>query len=445
MAKIGIIRNGCLEAVSLLDFFVNQIQINGHTRSTNVSDSEFIVYMTCGGTGKVLEKERKDLETILMLQKTEFPDLKLIVVGCYNRIDGMTESFGEFVEKYFDPEKVHIINDPNWITPTLNYIENSKRRRKVNEIYTSRTTHHPFFDVKTNNISIGLSITKGCNNACTFCKTHYMDMSLTSLPFDKTKKHLEDKIRAGGRIITLHGDNVTAYGIDEFGRPILHELVRDLTSHEELLALDLAELTVPDMYPELKQEIISNPKVRRLSLQLESASNRILKLMNRGHTIEEYTELLNELRQNPNTYVDTIIMSGFPTETEEDIIMTLDYLEEQDIFCNIVARYENSEYLPSGNLKQLSKKDSYEHTLYAKRRLKSQIADYIFRHTKDVNEGTIIARKDNATVFDIGNAIVRGISYKKKYQDLPLGTTTDIAGLKLVKRNAVLDNRALRI
>ena len=99
---------------------------------------------------------------------------------------------------------------------------------------------------------------------------------------------------------------------------------------KDLKYIVLNEITVQNMYKELLEEIVNNPKVIDVTIQLESASDKLLAAMNRGHNLEKYDYIVRRL-QEKEKIINTVLMSGFPEETEKDIEKTINYINDRNI------------------------------------------------------------------------------------------------------------------
>ena len=233
-----------------------------------------------------------------------------------------------------------------------------KKRNTLKDKLLNRTY---YFD--SNGIAIQFLLQKGCNNKCTFCKVHYMNNGPSSFPFELALEHLTNMIKRGTKIISLGGENLTQYGIDLYNKKRIHEFIHELSKVEGLEMINVLELVPGDMYPELLDEIINNPKVVSTSFQIETASDRLLKLMNRNYNLEQYNYYAKMIREH-NKSITTLLIGGFPTETEEDMNCTLNYLMDRKIIVAGVCPYSDFEYIPSHKLEQLTKSEIRKHTYY---------------------------------------------------------------------------------
>lgn len=174
-----------------------------------------------------------------------------------------------------------------------------------------------------------IPIMTGCNNFCSYCIVPYVRGRESSRTIEDIEAEFKKLAGSGVREVTLLGQNVNSYGRDLYGEPRFAKIleiagnsdvdrVRFITSHPK----DLLPQTIEAM---AKYENI----MPQLHLPLQSGSNRILKLMNRYYTVEDYLQLVDQLRCTiPDISLSTDIIIGFPGETEEDFLQTLEVAKQ---------------------------------------------------------------------------------------------------------------------
>jgi len=214
-------------------------------------------------------------------------------------------------------------------------------------------------------------ISTGCNSFCTYCIVPFSRGRERSRPMDDILKEVESLAKEGYKTINLLGQNVNSYGLEKSGIN-LRKLYMDkenfsassIPSNESqyqkptttppfvLLLQKISQIpgvekitfftSNPwDFWDELIEEIATNPKIDRfIHLPVQSGSNRILKLMNRGYTRESYLSLVERIRAKvPEAVFGTDIIVGFPGETDADFQDTLDLVRKVGFKVAFVARY----------------------------------------------------------------------------------------------------------
>ena len=171
-----------------------------------------------------------------------------------------------------------------------------------------------------------LSITRGCENYCTYCIVPYLRGDLRSKAPDIVISEINRMHISGVREVTLLGQNVMAYQYGDVDFTSLVELILDKTGIDRIRFLT----THPkDITMELFHIMAANSRVcNHIHLPLQSGSNRILKLMGRKYTREDYISSVEEARKIvPDLAITTDIIVGFPTEDESDFEKTMELIE----------------------------------------------------------------------------------------------------------------------
>ncbi|NQT22298.1 MAG: MiaB/RimO family radical SAM methylthiotransferase, partial [Candidatus Omnitrophica bacterium] len=177
-----------------------------------------------------------------------------------------------------------------------------------------------------------VNIMYGCNNFCSYCIVPYVRGREVSRPVSDIIQEMQDLVEKGISDIMLLGQNVNSYqgvGIDQ-KRTSFIELLKLINDIKGIKKISFMTSHPKDVSMNLFKAIKDLEHVTKdLHLPLQSGSNRILQLMNRGYTIEHYMKLAREYRKiNPKGRFTTDIIVGFPTETEEDFDMTEKVMEE---------------------------------------------------------------------------------------------------------------------
>ncbi len=176
-------------------------------------------------------------------------------------------------------------------------------------------------------ISDFVAITRGCNNFCSYCIVPFVRGPLRSRPINEIINEVKSLIQAGVMDITLLGQNVNEYNCEGINFAGLLKMVsaipglfrlRFLTSHPK------------DFTDEILEVVTTNKNICEwFHLPLQSGNNRILRLMNRKYTIEDYLRLIEKIRKTiSGATITTDVIVGFPTETEEEFEETIAVLKE---------------------------------------------------------------------------------------------------------------------
>jgi tRNA-2-methylthio-N6-dimethylallyladenosine synthase len=176
-----------------------------------------------------------------------------------------------------------------------------------------------------------LTVQEGCDKFCTYCVVPYTRGAEISRPFKDLVDEARLLVEAGAREITLLGQNVNAWtGVDDAGRPVgLEGLARELAKSPELKRIRYTTSHPTDMAEALIAAHGENPKLMPfLHLPVQSGSDRVLKAMNRSHTVQGYLTLLERIRAaRPDIALSGDFIVGFPGETEEEFAETLGLID----------------------------------------------------------------------------------------------------------------------
>lgn len=225
--------------------------------------------------------------------------------------------------------------------------------------------------VRSDKVHAFVPISSGCNSFCTFCIVPYSRGREKSRPMAEILSEVEGLAAAGYGEITLLGQNVNSYGLEKAGIgyrkllmnregfsladippnqsqyfppdgiPPFVSLIRRISQVDQIKKINFLTSNPWDFVDELIVEIAANPKVSRfIHLPVQSGSDRILSLMNRGYTHTDYLDLINKIKKAiPDVTFGTDIIVGFPGETDADFGQTVDLVKSIDFQVAFVAQY----------------------------------------------------------------------------------------------------------
>ncbi|SKB82041.1 tRNA-i(6)A37 thiotransferase enzyme MiaB [Maribacter arcticus] len=329
---------GCAMNFADSEIVASILATEGFNTTQTLEDADLILVNTCSIRDKAEQTIRKRLTEYNKVKKSR-PHLKVGVLGC------MAE---RLKDKLLDEEKiVDMVVGPDAYKDLPNLIkEVDSGRDAVNVILSKDETYGDIAPVRlnTNGVTAFVSITRGCDNMCTFCVVPFTRGRERSRDPQSILEEVNELERKGFKEITLLGQNVDSYLWYGGG---LKKNFENASEMQKATATNFSKLleTVALAYPKMRIRFsTSNPQDMTLDvietmakhknicdhihLPVQSGSNRILKEMNRLHTIEEYFELIDNIRQIlPDCSISQDIITGFPTETEEDHTSTLKALE----------------------------------------------------------------------------------------------------------------------
>ncbi len=184
--------------------------------------------------------------------------------------------------------------------------------------------------VRDDKVNAYVNIIYGCNNYCSYCIVPYVRGRERSRDFNEIVLEVKKLISEGYKSITLLGQNVNSYGNDIDDENVnFNNLLKTLAKLDGDFVIKFMTSHPKDLSKEVVDTISENEKIsKEIHLPVQSGSNKILKLMNRKYTIEHYMEIVNYIKEKiPNVRLTTDLIVGFPGETEEDFLDTVNLVK----------------------------------------------------------------------------------------------------------------------
>jgi len=199
-------------------------------------------------------------------------------------------------------------------------------------------TYSDVYPTRTKGVNAWIAVMRGCNNFCTFCVVPYTRGRERSRSVDNIIEEVKRLADSDYKQVTLLGQNVNSYRHENDDFADLIEAVSKVNGIERIRFTS----PHPKDFPEkLLKVITQNPKAcKHIHLPLQAGSNRILDLMNRTYTQEEYLKLVEKIRTLiPNVALTTDIIVGFPTETEEEFQETINVMQQVQFDSAFIFKY----------------------------------------------------------------------------------------------------------
>lgn len=337
--KLYIESYGCQMNFSDSEIVASILADQGYNTTNHLEDADLVLVNTCSIRDKAEQTVRKRLEKYNAVKRENNPNMKVGVLGC------MAE---RLKEKFLEEEKiVDMVVGPDAYKDIPNLLkEVEDGRDAVNVILSKDETYADISPVRLggNGITAFVSITRGCDNMCTFCVVPFTRGRERSRDPHSIVREVNDLAEKGYKEITLLGQNVDSYLWYGGG---LKKDFKNATEMQKVTATNFAQLLELVTLAQPKMRIrfsTSNPQdmtedvlhvmakydniCNSIHLPVQSGSDRILKEMNRQHTREEYFALIDKVRELiPDCGISHDMIVGFPTETEEDHQQTLSLME----------------------------------------------------------------------------------------------------------------------
>jgi tRNA-2-methylthio-N6-dimethylallyladenosine synthase len=316
----------------------------GYTATDEMKDADIIVFNTCTIRENANDKIFGNLGIVNHIKKKD-PDKVLVLCGCMMKEDHNKQkvlSKYKFVDIIFGPADIHKF--PQYLHDHFD-------------------THKPVIEVGDEDfLAYGLpvkhkkkfralsTIIYGCNNFCTYCIVPYVRGKERSRDSQDVLDELKVLGDQGYKEVMLLGQNVNSYGkdkvdsdfadlLDKAGQIETIKRIRFMTSHPKDISRKLIDVMA-----------IHKNIMPHIHLPLQSGSDRILKLMNRGYTTAQYYDIVLYAREKiPGISITTDIIVGFPGETEEDFAQTLDFLRKVSFDSAFTFQYSKRSGTPAAD------------------------------------------------------------------------------------------------
>ena len=337
--KLFIESYGCAMNFSDSEVVASILTNEGYNTTNILEEADLVLVNTCSIRDKAEQTVRKRLEKYNAVKREVNPGMKVGVLGC------MAE---RLKEKFLEEEKiVDMVVGPDAYKDLPNLLkEVEEGRDAINVILSREETYGDVSPVRlmSNGVTALVSITRGCDNMCTFCVVPFTRGRERSREPQRILTEIKDLWDNGYKEVTLLGQNVDSYlwyggGLKkDFDKATEMQKATSVSFDQllEMVAIQFPKMRIrfstsnpQDMHEEVLHVIAKYPNVcKHIHLPVQSGSDRILREMNRLHTRAEYLQLIDKIHQIiPDVSVTQDMIAGFPTETEADHQDTLSLME----------------------------------------------------------------------------------------------------------------------
>ncbi|MCP5464986.1 MAG: tRNA (N6-isopentenyl adenosine(37)-C2)-methylthiotransferase MiaB [Deltaproteobacteria bacterium] len=308
----------------------------GYEKTVDPFDAGLVLLNTCSIREKAVHKLYSDLGRLRPL-KDEDPDLVIAVAGCVAEQEkAKLQQRFPYLDLVFGPD--HIRHLPQM----LSEVKEERRKGQEGEAKAKRVLRTGFEkrqDFEFVNVlpkeeetpaKAFVNIQKGCDNICSFCIVPFVRGREVSRPHQEIIDEINGLVERGVQEVMLLGQNVNSYGLKNTGDITFAELLQEVADKTKLKRLRFTTSHPKDVKDDLIDQFANNPiLLPQFHLPFQSGSDRILKLMRRQYTREQYMHIVNELKRRvPDIRFSTDIIVGFPTETDDDFEQTLTLMKE---------------------------------------------------------------------------------------------------------------------
>lgn len=325
MPKYHIITYGCQMNVHESEKIAGILEKHGYMISDDRYDSDIIIFNTCCIRENAEHRAYGNIGRLKQYKKSH-PEVIVGVVGCMTQQENTAAKLKEkfpFIDLILGTHNLSdldvFLHDAK-AKAGLRYQNTEDKNAELDECIPTARNGFPHAFV---------NIIFGCNNFCTYCIVPYVRGREKSRDFDSIVREAESLLESGYKEITLLGQNVNSYGndlgkTDEFAR-----LLKTLAKLPYRYRLKFMTSHPKDLSDQVIDTIAEHENIAKsIHLPIQSGSDEILKRMNRRYTAADYLERIDKIRKAmPQAGISTDIMVGFPGESEEHFLETMNVVE----------------------------------------------------------------------------------------------------------------------
>ena len=304
----------------------DSVQKIGFNKTDRYEDANCYLLNTCHIRDKAKEKVYHEIGRVKKIFRYKKKPM-VIVVGCVAQAENQEMLKREpYIDIVIGPQSYHKINDV-----ILNYSKKKKKKEETDFDTISKFNYLSKIKNKDSKVSSFLTIQEGCDKFCHFCVVPYTRGPEYSRPFNQIINEAKELIQSGAKEIILLGQNVNAYKYKEGNKKFrLSDLLLELENFDKLERIRYTTSHPKDMTEDLINVYKKSNKLMPLvHLPVQSGSNKILELMNRKHTIEEYLKIYKKLKDiNTDIEFSSDFIIGYPEENDNDFKDTMELIKK---------------------------------------------------------------------------------------------------------------------
>jgi len=326
----------------------------GFQKTENYEDANCYLLNTCHIRDKAKEKVYHEIGRVKKIFRSKKKPL-VIIAGCVAQAENEEMLKREpYIDLVIGPQSYHKINET--------ILEHIKIKKKIELTDFDPDSKFEFFSKIKNNVgkvSAYLTIQEGCDKFCHFCVVPYTRGPEYSRPFNQILEEAKYLVENGAREIILLGQNVNAYNYENYK---LSDLLYKIEKIKDLDRIRYTTSHPKDMTEDLIDVYKNSKKLMPLiHLPVQSGSNKILKLMNRKHTVDEYLKIFDKLKEiNPTIEFSSDFIIGYPGEEMEDFMDTSNLINRIKFINSYSFVFSSRPGTVAANLKLIDKKVSME-------------------------------------------------------------------------------------
>jgi tRNA-2-methylthio-N6-dimethylallyladenosine synthase len=341
LKKVYLETYGCQMNVADSELVGGLLTAQEYALTGDIGDADVILVNTCAVRDNAEQRIHGRLG-LFQSYKARKPDLVVGVLGC------MAERLRtDLIE---EKKMVDLVVGPDEYRKLPGLLERASIGEKGIAVRLSRVeTYEDIEPLRTDGVSAWISVMRGCDKFCTFCVVPFTRGRERSRPLAGIVDEVRVLAGRGFREITLLGQNVNSYRDGDYD---FADLMGSVAAVDPRVRIRFTTSHPQDMSEKLIVTIASHENLcKYIHLPVQSGSDRILALMNRTYTVDHYLRLVERIRRAiPGVSLTTDIISGFPGETVEDHLRTMDLMREVQYDGAYTFKYSPREATPAWEL-----------------------------------------------------------------------------------------------
>lgn len=325
---------GCQMNLADTEVVLSILTTAGYGQTSNLREADVVLVNTCAVRENAEQRVFGRLGDFKRYKK-ENPGMVIGVLGC------MAERLRKDLMQ--SESHVDLVVGPDEYRRIPEMVEEAISGHRGIAVQLSRVENYDdILPLRTEGISAWISVMRGCDKFCTFCVVPFTRGRERSRSLESVTREVEHLAARGFREVTLLGQNVNSY---HDGNSDFADLMAAVARLDRTIRVRFTTSHPQDMSEKLIRTIAENENIcSYIHLPVQSGSDRILELMNRSYTREQYLLLVRTIRSGiPGVSLSTDFIAGFPTETEDDHRQTLDVIREVDFDGAFTFKYSPRE------------------------------------------------------------------------------------------------------
>ncbi len=320
--RVGMVSLGCAKNRVDAEMMLFTLKEAGFEIVADPAMSDVAIINTCGFIDDAKQESIDEILELAKLKK-EGKIKAIVVTGC------LAERYkSEVMKELYEVDAVIGIGANSTVADVVNNVWNGEKEERFPEktelpLCGGRIRTTPFYYSY-------LKISEGCDNKCTYCAIPMIRGKFRSRPMDDILREAKELSEKGVKELIIIAQDTSRYGEDISGKPMLAELLTELCKIDSVKYLRVLYCYPDRMTDELIDVFAKENKILKyIDIPLQHCSGRILKLMNRCGDKKSLTNLINKLRERvPGIVLRTTLMTGFPTESEEDFTELSEFVRD---------------------------------------------------------------------------------------------------------------------